>query len=124
MTQDIKDLTVLQYELLWDPDLMRSVVLERVRGHHGERWAIRQGEMALGKEPDERGVFHFCLEPLSSNRTAQYLANHRHLTPVSALQFWIKNRERILATAQEQRNWYDWYTIQKRIKHDHSTPTP
>ena len=98
----LTDLKILQYELAFDPERLAPVVLERVYGSVGERWAIRRTGCALCRDP-EAGFFRFDLEPMPSSRDVNYLLDHRWASAEKALEFWNRNRRYILATAREER---------------------
>lgn len=94
-------LTPIQYELEFDEESMTEITLDRVRGIGCFRWAIRNMEMALGKTL-KGGCYHFSPEILPSSREDEYYREFRWETKEEALEFWIENRPRILATPRER----------------------
>ena len=77
-------LKVLSIELAADERGVPYVTLERVSRRDGpERWAIRRGGCALGRD------LEFDYEPLPSSRNDAYFAKYRYATQAEALQVWL-----------------------------------
>jgi len=103
----MNNLKVLEYELLFDQETLRSITIQCRRSYSGERWSINDGQMSLGKTPDRNGYFVFSIEPLPSSRNDKYYLEYRFNTVASAYMFWLKNRPKILATPADRRNYYN-----------------
>jgi hypothetical protein len=110
----LENLKITEYELLYDKKSLRSVVLQLRRGRGCERWLISRAGDCLGKTPNAHGYFTFEYEPLPSSRDDDYYREHRFDSAEKAYQFWIENRNKILAT---QREWIEFVRMTRGISH-------
>lgn len=79
----LADLEIASYILRWAD--YSCVMLERVEGHAGTRWAVRWNGHCLNKD----GKFEY--EPLPSGRTDEFLARCRWESAEAAMEYWVES---------------------------------